>query len=281
MNRFCPWQTIKSEPPPNVSVDNIFYHLSYIINCIVVIMLIEKKVGKKKLLTSSVLTISFAMKRRIFNGTDGFPNLLCRNFIQRGRSTGTTPWKLKETSKNQLNYWTKQVYHNQKTSLPEPHRYRHEKYKMKEFNQSQLCCSVITSETMSNFWFILASSTLGVIWFLCICLIRVVNGAIHSCWLSSSISSSISSFKTMYSDASWEKNLLQLIQMCFLSNCDNTMSHSDLLSTDRLDCTLNLQQGINQMHCSNASQMDVPPVHCFHFVCLEMSVSHCSVVTAC
>lgn len=158
MNRFCSWQTIKSEPPPNVSVDNIFYHLSCIINCIVVIMLIEKKVGKKKLLTSSVLTISFAMKRRIFNGTDGFPNLLCRNFIQRGRSTGTTPWKLKETSKNQLNYWTKQVYHNQKTSLPEPHRYRHEKYKMKEFNQSQLCCSVITSETMPNFWFILAST---------------------------------------------------------------------------------------------------------------------------
>ena len=77
-----------------------------------------------------------------------------------------------------------------------------QKYKMKEFNQSQLCCFVITSETMPNFWFILASSTLGVIWFLCICLIRVVNGAIHSCWLSSSISSSISSFKTMYSDVS-------------------------------------------------------------------------------
>lgn len=168
------------------------------------VMLTEKKkIGKKKLLTSSVLTISFAMKRRIFNGTDGFPNLLCRNFIQRGRSTGTVPWNLKKMSKKSIQLLNKTSLPHQKNPSPQ-----HIGIDMKitEWRNSiSHSFIVLTREMMPNFWFILASSTLGVIWFLCICLIRVVIGAMHSCWLSSSISSSNSSFKTMYSDISWEK----------------------------------------------------------------------------
>lgn len=68
----------------------------------------------KKVLTSSVLTISFAMKRRIFNGTDGFPNLPWRNFIQIGRSTGTVPWNLEDMNKNQITSCTHQAYQAKK-----------------------------------------------------------------------------------------------------------------------------------------------------------------------
>lgn len=89
-------------------LDSWYYSITCYIN--------RKKYDKKKLLTSSVLTISFAMKRRIFSGTDGFPNLPCRNFIQRGRSTGTVPWNLKEESKNQFTSWSKQAYQGRKTS---------------------------------------------------------------------------------------------------------------------------------------------------------------------
>lgn len=41
------------------------------------------------------------------------------------------------------------------------------------------------------YWWILTFSTVGVMLFLCICLIKVVMEVIHSCWLSSSISNSI------------------------------------------------------------------------------------------
>lgn len=105
-------QTTQFECPKSVSWWNILPHKSCTVD--IIIQPVNRKKMTKILLTSSVLTISFAMKRRIFSGTDGFPNLPCRNFIQRGRSIGTVPWNLKERSKNQLTSWTKQAYQAKK-----------------------------------------------------------------------------------------------------------------------------------------------------------------------
>lgn len=98
---------------PKVSADEIsLLHKNYAVDIVIQFVMCTEKIWQK-LLTSSVLTISFAMKRRIFSGTDGFPNLPCRNFIQRGRSTGTVPWNLRDYQ-NQLTSWNAQAYQTKK-----------------------------------------------------------------------------------------------------------------------------------------------------------------------